>query len=92
MGEIRLVQPVLMLRVGAWQDRLVLQGTVNFEGWTIPRGELTPGAWGEGFTDRRHPHTYVHELMLSANDLLGTLRWGHAGLAQPGQGLRPFRQ
>ncbi len=30
----------------------------------MPDGELTPGAWGEGFVDRRHPHTYWHELVI----------------------------
>jgi hypothetical protein len=45
--------------------------TLDGEGLTIPDGELAPGDYGEGFYDRRHPHTYVHELMLSGSDLLG---------------------
>lgn len=32
----------------------------------MPGGVLTPGAFGEGFMDRRHPHTYVHELAVTA--------------------------
>jgi hypothetical protein len=34
----------------------------NLEGLTMPNGALSLGAFGEGFVDRRHPHTYVHEL------------------------------
>jgi hypothetical protein len=78
ISEFALVQPALMLE---WEQpmsesmeaaphfsaRLTLDG----EGLTIPDGELAPGDYGEGFYDRRHPHTYVHELMLSGSDLLG---------------------
>ncbi|HET7025862.1 MAG TPA: hypothetical protein VFI39_11720 [Gemmatimonadales bacterium] len=69
--EARLVQPVIAIGLGALGDHLQFRGTLDFEGWTIPDGELTPGAYGEGFIDRRHPHTYVHELMLTAHDVLG---------------------
>src|SRR4051812_30128412 len=31
-------------------------GTLNLEGLTLKRGELSTGAYGEGFVDRRHPH------------------------------------
>jgi hypothetical protein len=65
LGEVRVVQPVLMLDVTAWRRRLLLHASADFEGWTIPNGELAPGDWGEGYVDRRHPHTYVHELMIS---------------------------
>ena len=66
--ELRVVHPVLMVRgaVGAWR----LQLTLNGEGTTLRHGELAPGVSGEGFMDRRHPHTYVHELMLTGADLL----------------------
>lgn len=88
--EARLVQPTIMLRAGAWRDRLVFTGTAGFEGLTIPGGELAPGAWGEGFVDRRHPHTYVHELMLSGNDLLGRVAGRpHVSLSL-GKGFVPF--
>jgi hypothetical protein len=73
LNEIRIVQPVAMLQAHAWGGRLSFLATANLEGWTMPDGELTPAAWGEGFVDRRHPHTYFHELMLSADDLFGTL-------------------
>lgn len=40
-------------------------GTLNFEGYTLKRGELTAGSYGEGYVDRRHPHTLAHEAMLT---------------------------
>lgn len=73
LDEIRVVQPVLMVRAFALQGRLRFLGTLNLEGETMPEGELTPGAFGEGYVDRRHPHTYFHELMLIGTDLLGSL-------------------
>ncbi|HYW30895.1 MAG TPA: hypothetical protein VE869_05255 [Gemmatimonas sp.] len=45
---------------------LQFTGTLNFEGYTLRRGELNAGIYGEGFIDRRHPHTLVHEAMLGA--------------------------
>lgn len=90
LGEARLVQPAIMAHAGALSNRLRLFGTLNLEGLTIPDGELTPGAWGEGFVDRRHPHTYLHELVLSADDLLGDLD-GHTRLSlAAGKGFAPF--
>jgi hypothetical protein len=89
LGELRVVQPVLYLHAGAL-GRLRLTGALNLEGVTMPGGELAPGNWGEGFVDRRHPHTYLHELMLSADDLLGT-RDGAARLSlSAGKGFAPF--
>jgi hypothetical protein len=73
LDEARLVRPVAIIDVGVLGGRLRLQGAFNFEGCTIEDGELSLGAWGEGFVDRRHPHTYVHEIMLSAVDLLDSL-------------------
>ncbi len=88
LGEVRIVQPAVFLHAGAF-DRLRFTGMLNLEGATIPEGELAPGNWGEGFVDRRHPHTYVHELMLAA-DLLG----GRDGRARAslslGKGFAPF--
>lgn len=48
-------------------SRVVLRTTINLEGLTIPDGETTYGGWGEGFIDSRHPHTLLHEAMLSVN-------------------------
>ncbi len=43
---------------------LRVTGTLNLEGYTLRRGELNAGIYGEGYIDRRHPHTLVHEAML----------------------------
>jgi hypothetical protein len=58
-----LTQPALMSDV-RWRS-LSFLGTLNAEGYTLERGELTPGIYGEGYVDRRHPHTLLHEAMLS---------------------------
>ncbi|HEX3276752.1 MAG TPA: hypothetical protein VHR43_17990 [Gemmatimonadales bacterium] len=94
LDEIRLVQPVLFLHAGGFHPgglgRLELSGVLNFEGATIPNGELAPGNWGEGFVDRRHPHTYLHELVLTAGDLLGR-HDGDGDLSlSAGKGFAPF--
>jgi len=86
LTELRIVQPVLMLHGMALGGRLTLIATANFEGLTIKDGELTPGAWGEGFVDRRHPHTYAHELMVAWHQSLGFVRTGFA----LGKGFAPF--
>ncbi len=89
LDEVRVVHPVLVAEAGAL-GRLRLLATLNFEGISIEAGELTPGAWGEGYVDRRHPHTYVHELLVTADDLLGR-RDGEAALSlSAGKGFAPF--
>jgi hypothetical protein len=90
LGEVRLVQPAIMAHAGALSDRLRLQATINLEGLTIPNGEHTPGAWGEGFIDRRHPHTYLHELVLSYDDLLGDMDGAARFSLAAGKGFAPF--
>jgi hypothetical protein len=88
LAELRIVQPALMLQASG-PARLTLLATLNLEGATIGGGELTPGAWGEGFVDRRHPHTYLHELLLTA-DLLGDAD-GPTGVSlTAGKGFAPF--
>jgi hypothetical protein len=86
LGEIRVVQPALMAHASTFEGRLRLVTTVNLEGLTIPDGELAPGDWGEGFVDRRHPHTYLHELMLAWYQPLGD---GAVSLSA-GKGFVPF--
>ncbi len=82
-----LTQPALMFNVESPSSRVVLRTTINFEGVTQPDGELTFGAWGEGFVDKRHPHTYLHEAMLSVN-LRGD---ENAGLSiSAGKGFAPY--
>ena len=89
-GEVRLVQPMVMVRAATGGDRLVLVATGDLEGLTLKNGELAPGAWGEGFEDRRHPHTYVHELMLLAPDLLRDLGLPAHLSVGLGKGFVPF--
>ncbi|MGH7512065.1 MAG: hypothetical protein ACREOQ_03975 [Gemmatimonadales bacterium] len=89
LGEVRVVQPVVMLHAGAL-GRLRLTGVLNLEGLTIPEGELAPGNWGEGFVDRRHPHTYLHELVLTADDLLGRHHGSVRLSLSAGKGFAPF--
>jgi hypothetical protein len=89
LAEVRVVQPVLHLSAGGLGP-LRLTAVLNLEGATIPEGELALGNWGEGFVDRRHPHTYLHELIVTAGDLLGA-RPGTARLSlSAGKGFAPF--
>ncbi|NUR34569.1 MAG: hypothetical protein HOQ30_11215 [Gemmatimonadaceae bacterium] len=84
--EGSLTQAVLMARAGWWHRRATLDATIDAEGFTMRSGELSLGAFGEGFVDRRHPHTYLHELMLGLR--------GHAGPGTlslgAGRGFAPF--
>ncbi len=82
-----LTQPAAMLNLESPGSRWSVRVTPNFEGLTIPDGELTFGGWGEGFIDNRHPHTLLHEAMLSYN------AWEFAGGAlsiSAGKGFAPF--
>jgi hypothetical protein len=83
--DLYLTQPNVMGSVRRGPFRLL--GTLNFEGYTLKRGELNAGIYGEGYIDRRHPHTLVHEVMLTATSpALGGLRGSLAG----GKGFTPF--
>jgi len=88
LTELRVVHPVLMLRgaTGPWR----LQITLNGEGVTLANGELAPGVAGEGFMDRRHPHTYVHELMVTGADLLRPVTADIRASISAGKGFVPF--
>ena len=86
LTEWYLTQPAVMAHAGLWSGALTATGTLNFERWTLDRGELNAGIWGEGYVDRRHPHTFVHEL-------LATLRGRMLGLdvsVSGGKGFAPF--
>jgi len=65
---------------------IALHTTLNIESFTQPHGELSYGAWGEGFIDKRHPHTVLHEFMLSWNR--GTASKGVSISA--GKGFAPY--
>jgi hypothetical protein len=85
--EAYATQPAVMLNVESPGSALTLRTTLNFEGWTQPDGELTFGGWGEGFIDKRHPHTILHELMLSLNGWeLGDV----AASLSAGRGFAPY--
>lgn len=66
-NELYFTQASAMFNITDPGSRFVLRSTLNFEGLTLPDGELTFGGWGEGFIDSRHPHTLLHELMLTYN-------------------------
>ena len=90
LSEVRVVQPSLMVHGGTASNRLRMLATLNFEGLTIPEGELSLGAWGEGFVDRRHPHTYLHELMLTFDEVLGKAGGRPRVSVSVGKGFAPF--
>ena len=89
LTEGYLTQPALMVEINPWRDLLSLKTTLNFEGNTIKRGELTPGIAGEGYIDRRHPHTYLHELMLVSMKQFGA-RQSSAVSVAVGKGFAAF--
>ncbi|TVR66343.1 MAG: hypothetical protein EA422_02330 [Gemmatimonadales bacterium] len=76
-----------MFNLESPSSRFVFRFMPNFEGLTLEGGEPTFGGWGEGFIDRRHPHTFLHEAMLSWNvyDVAG----GALSLSA-GRGFAPF--
>jgi hypothetical protein len=84
LTEGYLTQPTVMTHA-SWR---FLRGvsTLNLEGLTLDRGELATGGYGEGYVDRRHPHAYVHELLLGAESEHGGL---HTSLFA-GRGFAPF--
>src|SRR5687767_9293631 len=54
-----LTQPAIFLAASTGRGRLQFMGVLNLEGLTLKRGELNHSVWGEGYVDRRHPHTYL---------------------------------
>ncbi|MBL0938654.1 MAG: hypothetical protein IBJ03_07155 [Gemmatimonadaceae bacterium] len=86
LTEGYLTQPMLMGAVGLGGLRFT--GTLNAEGYTLKRGELNAGMYGEGYVDRRHPHTLVHEAMVSATTPVLGGGW-RASLAA-GRGFTPY--
>lgn len=85
-SQLAVSQALVMVRVGFWHDRGAIATTLDAEGFTLPNGELDTGAYGEGFVDRRHPHTYLHELMLSGRGAAGAASWS----TSVGRGFAPF--
>lgn len=84
--ELYLTQPTLYAGASLWRGALTAMVTVSLEGLTLAGGELAPGAYGEGYVDRRHPHTYLHEAVLTART--GGAARGASLTA--GRGFAPF--
>lgn len=89
LTEAYFTQPAIMLTVAPWGEALALKTTINFEGATIKRGELNAGIAGEGYIDRRHPHTYLHELVLTSTRRFGGTSANGVSLTM-GKGFAPF--
>lgn len=85
-SDLLVTQPMLALRSSRARGRLQLAAMLNAERWTMPGGEPVAGIWGEGFIDRRHPHTVVHEFMLTTGAGGGRVRASLSG----GKGFVPF--
>jgi hypothetical protein len=85
--EAYITQPTLMGGVATRSGALALQATISLEGLTLERGELGPGTYGEGYVDRRHPHTYLHEIVGTAR---ASLPFESHGSLTVGRGFAPF--
>ena len=98
LTEGYVTQPVVMATATFWSDALEMKGTLNLEGATMKRGELNAGIIGEGYIDRRHPHTYMHELVITGQRRVGdngasiTLGKGFAPFGTDDPMARPFEK
>jgi len=101
LAEGYLTQPMIMAQLDPWSGLLSLKGTLDFEGATIKRGELNAGIYGEGYIDRRHPHTYLHEMVLTSERRFGgdgtsgvsiTVGKGFAAFGTDDPMARPFEK
>lgn len=86
LTEINVAQTAVMAGANLLGGHLLFVGTFNAEGLTMAGGELSTGAFGEGYVDRRHPHTYLHEAVASGVGTLGPL----ALSLSAGRGLAAF--
>ena len=86
LTEGYLAHPIAMVQASTPGAGLALHAMLNLEGLTLRRGELATGVFGEGYIDRRHPHAYVHELMLSGATHAGAAMLSLSG----GRGFAPF--
>lgn len=87
LTEGYLSQPMLMGSAIFPRYGFELDATINFEGLTLQRGELNAGMSGEGYIDRRHPHTYLHEVVATWKRDVGT---SAVVSATAGKGFAPF--
>src|SRR5438477_3681172 len=86
LTEGYLTQPMEMGSLSSANGHFSLEGMLDLEGLTLKRGELDAGISGEGYVDRRHPHTYVHELVATAAGAFAATRYSLA----LGKGFVPF--
>lgn len=84
--EAYVTNPLVMLHAADGSGRLSLAGSVNLEKWTLRKGELAAGNAGEGYIDRRHPHTILHELVGTARASRGDVQLSMTA----GRGFAPF--
>jgi hypothetical protein len=98
LTEGYLSQAAAMARGDLLSGHLRLEATLNGEGLTMERGELSTGAFGEGYVDRRHPHTYLHEVVASGIGAIGPLAYslsagrGFAAFGTDDPMMRPFEK
>ncbi|HEU4721005.1 MAG TPA: hypothetical protein VFS59_06550, partial [Gemmatimonadaceae bacterium] len=98
LTEFYLSQAAAMARGDLWRGHLRLEATLNAEGATMERGELSTGAFGEGYIDRRHPHTYLHEIVATGLGSVGPVRYsvsagrGFAAFGTDDPMMRPFEK
>ncbi|MGQ0646209.1 MAG: hypothetical protein ACT4P7_01490 [Gemmatimonadaceae bacterium] len=86
VSEGYLTQPMGVVAARTFNGRLVAYLSINAEGATLDRGEINPGVYGEGYADRRHPHTWLHEAMLGVTGRSGAV----AGALFAGKGFVPY--
>ena len=87
--EAQVTQPVVMAHAHALGGRASLAVAVNLEALTLADGEPNPGIWGEGFIDRRHPHTVLHEAVATFSPVGGPRAPVELSLSA-GRGFVPF--
>ena len=86
LAEGYLTQPMVMAMLGSKGGHFVADLTLNFEGTSLKRGELNAGVHGEGYIDRRHPHTLLHELVGTGLFAAGPAKFSITA----GKGFVPF--
>ena len=84
MTATYLTQPMVFGHVAGGHGRFM--ATLNLEGLTLKDGELAPGNAGEGWVDKRHPHTWLHEMVVTATTRLAGVDVSVTG----GRGFAPF--
>jgi hypothetical protein len=87
-----LTQPMVIVESSGHRfgGQLRVRGVLNLERLTLRRGEITPGVYGEGYVDRRHPHTTGHELMAGYERSIGRASEGTRWSLFAGKGFVPF--